>query len=217
MSAADVDQSLEPYPEAGLADLARRVSRVVSDARVIAAFRAVPRHLFVGDQERSLAYEDHALPLFDGQTISQPSMIAIMLEALATEPHHRALEVGAGSGYAAALLATLVREVHAIEIRPALVEFARRALLRADVRGVVLHVGDGSLGLPSEAPFDRILVSAAAREIPAALVEQLAQGGRIAIPVGGGDGQTLRVGIRHATDVEWEERTPCTFVPLVGS
>jgi protein-L-isoaspartate(D-aspartate) O-methyltransferase len=157
-----VEQSVEPYLEAGPAELARIVSRVVSDARVIAAFEAIPRHLFVGDEVRSVAYEDRALPLFDGQTISQPSMIAIMLEALAPKPTERALEVGSGSGYAAALLSTLVREVHAVEIRPALVAFSRRALPSAGVHNVTIDEADGSLGLPSEAPFDCILVSAAA-------------------------------------------------------
>lgn len=206
---------MEPYPEARPAELARVVSDVVSDARVISAFQKVPRHFFVPDYEGGLAYEDRALPLFDGQTISQPSMIAIMLEALAPQRSDHALEVGAGSGYAAALLSTLVRDVHAVEIRPALIRFAERALARARVENVFLHEGDGALGLPEEAPFDCILVSAAARGLPPALVEQLAPGGRIAIPIGGSDGQTLRVGIRGGDGVEWQERTPCTFVPLV--
>ena len=140
-----------------------------------------------------------------------------MLAALATRPHYRALEVGAGSGYAAALLSTLVSEVHAVEIRPALLEFARTALARANVKNVVLHGADGSRGLPGEAPFDCILVSAAARTVPDPLVEQLAPGGRIAIPVGGGDGQTLRVGVRRGALVDWDEQTACTFVPLLGS
>jgi len=207
---------METYLEAGPAQLATAVSRVVSDARVISAFEKIPRHLFVAEQERALAYEDRALPLFEGQTISQPSMIAIMLEALATEPSHRALEVGAGSGYAAALLSTLVREVHAVEIRPALVGFAKRALARAHVENVFLHEGDGSKGLPEAAPFDCILVSAAARHLPPALTEQLALSGHIAIPIGGMCGQTLHVGTRLEDGVDWRESTPCTFVPLVG-
>ncbi|HEX4341098.1 MAG TPA: protein-L-isoaspartate(D-aspartate) O-methyltransferase [Polyangiaceae bacterium] len=212
-----MEQSLEPYLEAGPPALARQVSRVVSDARVIAAFATIPRHLFVGAEEQWRAYEDRALPLFEGQTISQPSMIALMLEALAPEPGNRALEVGAGSGYAAALLSTLVGVVDAVEIKPALVAFARQALARASVKNVVLHEADGLGGLPELAPFDRILVSAAARELPPSLVDQLAPGGRIAIPVGGAEGQTLRVGVRHEDGVRWEEQTPCTFVPLVGS
>jgi len=208
---------MEPYPEAGPAELASVVSEVVSDARVISAFARIPRHLFVPEQLAPLAYEDRALPLFEGQTISQPSMIAIMLEALAPLPTHHALEVGAGSGYAAALLSTLVRDVHTIEIRPSLICFAERALTRAGIDNVFLYEGDGSQGLPEEAPFDCILVSAAARGLPPSLVGQLAPGGRIAIPVGGSQGQTLRVGIRGDAGMEWEEQTPCTFVPLVNA
>jgi protein-L-isoaspartate(D-aspartate) O-methyltransferase len=210
-----MEQSMEPYLEAGPSQLARVVSEVVSDARVISAFEKIPRHLFVPPELGALAYEDRALPLFEGQTISQPSMIAIMLEALAPLPTHRALEVGAGSGYAAALLSTLVRDVHAIEIRPALIRFAERALARVGIGNVFLHEGDGSRGLLQEAPFDCILVSAAARDLPPSLVDQLASGGRIAIPVGGSHGQTLRVGVRGEAGMEWEEQTPCTFVPLV--
>lgn len=208
---------MEPYLEAGPSELARVVSDVVSDARVISAFEKIPRHLFVPEYEGGMSYEDRALPLFEGQTISQPSMIAIMLEALAPRPSDHALEVGSGSGYAAALLSTLVHDVHGVEIRPALIEFAERALARAGIENVYLHEGDGSHGLPEEAPFDCILVSAAARGLPAALVDQLAPGGRIAIPVGGSDGQILRVGTRRGSEIEWIEQTPCTFVPLVGA
>ena len=213
-----MEQALEPYLEASRAELVEGLTRVISDPRVLAAFERIPRHLFVGAAQRRAAYEDRALPLTDGQTISQPSMIAIMLEALAAEPSERALEVGAGSGYAAALLSTLVREVHAVEIRPALSSLGRAALERAKIGNVVIHEADGSEGLPSEAPFDCILVSAAARTVPAALVEQLAPLGRIAIPVGGDDGQTLRVGTRMRDGgIRWTERTACVFVPLVSA
>jgi protein-L-isoaspartate(D-aspartate) O-methyltransferase len=211
-----VDQALEPYLEASRAELVEGLTRVVSDPRVLSAFEAIPRHLFVGEAQRAAAYDDRALPLVDGQTISQPSMLAIMLEALAAQPSQRVLEVGAGSGYAAALLSTLVREVHAVEIRPALSSMARAALARAKIDNVVIHEADGSEGLPSEAPFDRILVSAAAREVPAALVDQLAPHGRVVIPVGTNQGQTLRVGARMRNGgIHWEERTACIFVPLV--
>ena len=213
-----MEQVLEPYLEASRAELVERLTRVVSDPRVLSAFATIPRHLFVDAARRATAYDDRALPLLDGQTISQPSMIAIMLDALAAEPSQRALEVGAGSGYAAALLSTLVREVHAVEIRPALSSLARVALERAKIHNVVIHEADGSEGLPSEAPFDRILVSAAAREVPAALIDQLAPLGRIAIPVGGEQGQTLRVGTRARNGgIHWEERTACIFVPLVST
>jgi protein-L-isoaspartate(D-aspartate) O-methyltransferase len=213
-----VEQVLEPYLEASRAELVDGLTRVVSDPRVLAAFGTIPRHLFVHETQRSVAYDDRALPLTEGQTISQPSMIAIMLDALSAEPSQRALEVGAGSGYAAALLSTLVREVHAVEIRPALSWRARVALEKAKIDNVILHEADGSEGLPREAPFDRILVSAAAREVPAALVEQLAPFGRIAIPVGDDRGQTLRVGTRMRDGgIRWEERTACIFVPLISS
>jgi protein-L-isoaspartate(D-aspartate) O-methyltransferase len=144
-------------------------------------------------------------------------MIAIMLEALSCAPEHRALEVGAGSGYAAALLAELCAEVSAIELRPRLAELARQNLAQAGVEHVTVHVGDGCRGRPTEAPFDRILVSAGAASVPAALLDQLAPGGRIVIPVNAGDrGQLLRTGTRvELASMKWQISVPCTFVPLV--
>jgi protein-L-isoaspartate(D-aspartate) O-methyltransferase len=184
---------------------------------VLEAFRRVPRHRFVPDTRSGQAYEDRALPLAEGQTISQPSMIAIMLEALALEPYHRVLEVGAGSGYAAALLSVLAGEVDAIEIRPALAADARRTLSEIGVRNVHVRVGDGRRGLPERAPFDRILVSAGAGSVPPALVNQLATGGRIAIPIGSEWGQTLMIGEKDARgDTTWKENVGCAFVPLVA-
>jgi protein-L-isoaspartate(D-aspartate) O-methyltransferase len=160
----------------------------VYDERIAAAFRDVPREAFVPREREQDAYEDCALPIGERQTISQPSMIALMLHALEPVASDRALEVGAGSGYAAALLGRLVRSVLAIEIIPELAE-----------------------------PFDVILVSAGAPAVPEALVEELAPGGRIAIPVGERDGQHLYVGRRGPDGaVAWEQRTACVFVPLVG-
>jgi protein-L-isoaspartate(D-aspartate) O-methyltransferase len=144
-------------------------------------------------------------------------MIAIMLEELQCEPTQRALEVGAGSGYAAAVLGRLVREVFTVEVRPALAARARASLLRGGASNVTVVEGDGSRGLPEHAPYDRILVSAAPERVPGALVEQLAIGGRIAIPVGDEHGQTLLVGRKTAANaIDWQKTVPCIFVPLVS-
>ena len=185
------------------------------DPRIVAAFASVPRERFVPERERFVAYADRALPIGEEQTISQPTMLAIMLKHLDCLPSHRVLEVGAGSGYAAALLAQLSREVFAIEIRPALAERAAQTLRGLGIDNATVLAGDGALGLREHAPFDRILVSAGADDVPPALLEQLAVNGRIAIPVGGQPGQTLRVGTRGPRGIEWQESVPCMFVPLV--
>jgi protein-L-isoaspartate(D-aspartate) O-methyltransferase len=188
----------------------------IRDTRILEAFRSVPRESFVPEEQLRHAYEDRALSIGYGQTISQPSMIALMFQALGPEAGERALEVGAGSGYAAALLGTLVREVFALELIPELAEQGRKNLARAGVKNVTLATGQGEFGLPEFAPFDVILVSAGARSTPRSLVEQLAARGRIAIPVGDESGQRLLLGRRtDAGFVEWERKTPCVFVPLV--
>ena len=188
------------------------------DSRIIEAFRRVPRERFLPEAVKAQAYDDRALPLAEGQTVSQPSMIAIMLDALACRSTDRVLEIGAGSGYAAALLGCLAAEVHAVEIRPALAERARATLAALAHQNVHVHVGDGARGLPEHAPFDRILVSAAARDVPAPLVDQLAPGGRLVIPVGPSSGQLLQVGVKLQNGaVRWSSGTPCVFVPLVGA
>jgi protein-L-isoaspartate(D-aspartate) O-methyltransferase len=194
-----------------------RASTQIQDARILHAFERVPRHVFLSEEQKDIAYDDRAVPLEEEQTVSQPSMIAIMLDALKCEPEQRALEVGAGSGYAAALLGELVAEVHAIELRPALAARARANLDRSGARNVQIAVGDGSLGLPEHAPYDRILVSAAPNEVPPALLEQLAVGGRIAIPVGDEHAQTLLLGEKNAAGkLSWQRTVPCIFVPLVS-
>ncbi len=194
-----------------------RSSTQIDDARLLAAFAAVPRHEFLSEAQRAVAYEDRALPLDEGQTVSQPSMLAIMLGELECQAQQRALEVGAGSGYAAAVLARLVREVHTIELRPSLAERARLNLTRAGADNVRVVQGDGSFGLPEAAPFDRILVSAAPSQVPSSLIAQLAVGGRLAIPVGDEHGQTLLVGEKtEHGEMRWRRTVPCIFVPLVS-
>lgn len=188
----------------------------IRDLRLLDAFRRVPRERFVPEHLAASAYADRALPIGLEQTISQPSMIALMFAALDPKPQERALEVGAGSGYAAALLSRLVAEVDAIEILPDLAKRARATLAALDIANVHVRQGHGELGLPERAPFDVILVSAGARSTPHELVEQLAPGGRIAIPVGSESSQRLLLGRRQTNgSVEWERRTPCVFVPLV--
>ena len=194
-----------------------RASTGLTDARILNAFAEVPRHEFLSEAQRSIAYDDRAVPLDEGQTVSQPSMIAIMLGELQCEPGQRGLEVGSGSGYAAALLGQLLAQVYGIELRPALAARARASLERAGATNVHVITGDGTRGLPEYAPYDRILVSAAPARIPDALIEQLAVGGRIAIPVGDSHSQTLVVGHKTSpTDVEWRRTVPCIFVPLVS-
>jgi protein-L-isoaspartate(D-aspartate) O-methyltransferase len=193
-----------------------RASTQLGSERILRAFASVPRHEFLAEAQLAVAYEDRALPLDDGQTVSQPSMIAIMLDELGCEAEQRALEVGAGSGYAAAVLGRLVGEVYTVELRPALAERARASLLRSGASNVHVVQGDGSRGLPEHAPYDRILVSAAPARVPGALVEQLAVGGRIAIPVGDEHAQTLLVGRKTSPNtVDWQKTVPCIFVPLV--
>jgi protein-L-isoaspartate(D-aspartate) O-methyltransferase len=159
-------------------------SRDVQGAAVLEAMRRVPRHLFVPEHERPFAYDDRPLPIGRGQTISQPYIVAYMTEALLLEPSHRVLEIGTGSGYQAAVLAEIARQVYSIEIVPDLADGARLALERAGYRNVEVRTGNGYLGWPDRAPFDRIIVTAAPPAIPQTLVDQLADGGIMVVPVG---------------------------------
>jgi protein-L-isoaspartate(D-aspartate) O-methyltransferase len=189
-------------------------ARGVRDARVLAALRAVPRHRFVPEDVRHRAYEDSALPIGFGQTISQPYVVAAMTEALRPAAGDRVLEVGTGSGYQAAVLARLVEHVFTIEIVPELAESARRRLGALGVANVTVVTGDGFAGLPDESPFAGILVTAAPETVPPPLVEQLAVGGRLVIPVGTAF-QELRVLTRGERGVESRTLFPVRFVPLV--
>ena len=198
--------------------LVRRVRRNgIADQRVLAAIGSVPRELFVPDEHRSRAYEDGALPIGHGATISQPTMVARMCEELQLTGVERVLDVGTGSGYQAAVLAELAGEVVGIERVPELAEQARSALAAAGYRDVEVHVGDGTLGLPERAPFDAIAVAAAAPRPPAALVAQLALGGRLAVPVGTRRDQRLEIVVRTERGAEVVRSVPCRFVPLVGA
>lgn len=197
--------------------LAEHLRGLVRDPRISEAFGRVPRHRFVPAGDRAHAYEDRALELCEEQTISQPTMIALMLDALKCAPGDHALEVGSGSGYAAALLAELVGQVDAVEIRPGLAESARRVLAELGVRNVRVHVGDGRLGWPAHAPYQRILVSAATSDVPQALLDQLGTGGRIAVPLGDDLGQHLTILERNSNgSLSRETSVPCLFVPLVA-
>ena len=190
--------------------------RGISDERVLRAMLALPRHRFVPPDLAHLAYEDNALPIGSGQTISQPYMVALMLEALELNGHERVLDVGTGSGYQAALLALLAREVYSVEIVPALASWARSALEVQGITNVKVALGNGSIGLPQAGPFDAIVVAAGAPEVPAALTAQLAEGGTLVIPVGGHAYQEL-VRVRKSHDTTTREGiTTCSFVPLVG-
>jgi protein-L-isoaspartate(D-aspartate) O-methyltransferase len=194
-------------------------ARGVRDARVLQAMREVPRHAFVPAALAESAYDDRALPIAAGQTISQPYVVALMLEALALRPADRVLEVGTGSGYAAALLSRLAAEVYTIERHAELGELARERLAALGYANVRVRIADGTLGWPEAAPFDAILVSAGGPRVPASLEAQLAVAGRLVIPVGAGRGsqQLLRV-VRTAADrLEREDLGDVQFVPLVGA
>lgn len=191
-------------------------ARGIGDECVLDAMLRVPRHEFAPERYRHQAYEDHPLPIGEGQTISQPYIVARMLEALAIKPTNKVLEVGTGSGYLTALLGELAAQVISVERYAALADAARELLGRLGYTNVRVIVGDGSQGFAEAAPYDAIIVSAAAAEVPRALVEQLAEGGRMIIPVGPADSQQLQL-------IRLENGQPrisldelCRFVPLVS-
>jgi protein-L-isoaspartate(D-aspartate) O-methyltransferase len=223
---------VESQPEAPTADLAEadlRIARAdlvrdvalhsgVTDEAILSAISTVPRHCFVPDDVRNQAYLDRALPIGERQTISQPSMLALMFWELDVQPNHRVLEIGAGSGYAAALLGQLAAEVIAVEIVSKLSQRARALLERLGYGNVRVIEGNGRDGFPARAPYDRILVSAAAEEVPNELVLELAPLGRLVMPVGDQLGQELVVGDKaESGEMSFRRGVPCIFVPLIAS
>ena len=190
--------------------------RGITEERVIAAFRKIPRHLFVPEEFRHEAYADHPLPIGAGQTISQPYIVALMTQALRLQGHERVLEIGAGSGYQTAILAELALEVFAIERIPDLLEGVRHRLRASGCLNVQLATGNGSLGWPEHAPYDGILVSAAAPDIPRPLLAQLAEGGRMVLPIGPHPSQMLVEVEKRGGRIIHKELASCVFVPLVG-
>jgi protein-L-isoaspartate(D-aspartate) O-methyltransferase len=191
-------------------------ARGITDQRVLDAMSRVPRELFVDERDRSRAYFDMPLRIGFGQTISQPYMVALIAQEAAIHEGDKVLDIGTGSGYQAALLAELGAEVHTIERIPELAERARERLRVAGYENVTVHVGDGTLGLPEEAPFDAITVAAAAPEVPMSLYEQLVPGGRLVVPVGGPGGQRLEIVVRSPEGPAVRRSVPCRFVPLLG-
>lgn len=190
-------------------------ARDIRDARVLDAMRRVPRHLFVPPAVRGDVYGDHPVPIGHDQTISQPYIVAFMTEALDVQPSHKVLEIGTGSGYQAAVLAELARDVYTIEIVEPLARTARATLSELGYKNVHTRTGNGYLGWPEEAPFDRIMVTAAPPEVPPALIEQLQSGGLIAIPVGT-TVQELRIMRRTADGLTVLKTLPVRFVPMTG-
>jgi protein-L-isoaspartate(D-aspartate) O-methyltransferase len=190
-------------------------ARDIRDERVLKALLTVPRHLFVPEGERRAAYGDYPLAIGHGQTISQPYIVAFMTQALDVKPEHKVLEIGTGSGYQAAVLGELAGHVYTIEIVAPLAESAERTLQQLGYKNVHVRAGNGYAGWPEEAPFDRVMVTAAPAEVPPALVEQLKIGGIMAIPVGSID-QELRIMRRTEGGMELLQTLPVRFVPMTG-
>ena len=190
--------------------------RGISDAAVLAAMMAVPRHEFVPEDVRAHAYDDLPLPIGGGQTISQPYIVAAMTAALHLQPGDRDLEIGTGCGYHAAVLSRLAKEVFTIERRPELASSASARLTRLGYSNAHVHCGDGTLGLPELAPFEAILVAAAAPAVPKPLLAQLAEGGRMILPVGDTEHQELQLIERRGDAFPTKFLEGCRFVPLVG-
>ena len=189
--------------------------RGIADERVLAAMERVPRHEFAPERYRDQAYEDHPLPIGEGQTISQPYIVALMLDALKLSPTDKVLEIGTGSGYVTALLAELTDSVISIERHESLAESARALLAALGYSNVHVVTGDGTRGFQGAAPYDAIAVSAAAAEMPPALIAQLGEGGRMIIPVGAEDSQQLRLVRMEDGQPHIEFRELCRFVPLI--
>ena len=191
-------------------------ARGIRDERLLAAMAKVPREEFISPEDIANAYGDYPLPIGAGQTISQPYIVAVMVEALELLPNDRVLEVGTGTGYQAAILGELSADVWSIERHAELADKAREILQRLGYSNVHVITGDGSLGLPEHAPFDKILVAAAAPRIPETLVGQLADGGRLVVPVGTRQEQQVQVVRKIGNETAVTFRDPCRFVPLVG-
>ncbi len=192
------------------------VRRGITDERVLAAMRKVPRHLFVEEALRARAYGDHPLPIGEEQTISQPYIVALMTQLLELHGGEKVLEVGTGSGYQTAVLAELARRVCTIERLPRLAERARALLESLGYANVWVRVGGGTLGWPDEAPFDRILVTAGGPAVPPPLFQQLAEGGRMVLPIGDAENQRLTVVEKVRGQMRTREAGECKFVKLVG-
>jgi len=190
--------------------------RGIEDERVLAAMEAVPREAFLPEALWDRAYADSALPIGEEQTISQPWIVAAICQALELDGSELVLEVGTGSGYSAAVLARLAAHVVSIERHDSLSRAAAEVLASLEIGNVELFVGDGSLGVPKRAPFDAIAVHATAPEAPPALIDQLAEGGRLVVPVSGSDTDTLMVLRRAGDRIETADLGPCRFVPLIG-
>jgi protein-L-isoaspartate(D-aspartate) O-methyltransferase len=191
-------------------------TRGVTDERVLEALRKVPRHEFIQEIHQSEAYADHPLPIGSGQTISQPYIVALMTEQLELKDDEIVLEIGTGSGYQAAILAELAREVHSVERVPELAEKARENLRRLGIKNVSVHIGDGTLGWLEEAPYDAIIITAGTPAMPEGLADQLSDGGRLVAPVGSRWRQMLESWIKREGEIEKIEVLPVVFVPLIG-
>jgi protein-L-isoaspartate(D-aspartate) O-methyltransferase len=191
-------------------------ARGVTDVRTLQAMCEVPRHLFVAAEWQSEAYSDRPLPIGEGQTISQPFIVAMMIERLQLHDQACVLEVGTGSGYQAAVLSRIAVQVYSMEFFPALAEQAKTLLKRLGYTNIEVVVGDGGLGLPQYAPYDGIIVPAAAPRLPHSLVDQLGEGRRLVIPVGQASEQDLLIVTKHGASYTVERSVPCRFVPLLG-
>jgi len=192
------------------------ISRGIFDKLVLNAMKKVPRERFIPKDLEGSAYDDCALPIGEGQTISQPYMVAIMTEKLGLSDGEKVLEIGTGSGYQAAILAEIAKEVITIERIPVIAERSRKIFDELGYTNIKVIVGDGTLGLPEKAPFGGIIVTAGSPDIPKPLVDQLSDGGKLVIPVGETFEQTLTVVTKHGSKIDIERSIGCVFVPLVG-
>ena len=192
------------------------LSRDIRDKRVLEAMRKVPRHIFVPEEHRHLAYRDSPLPIGQSQTISQPYIVALMTQMLGLKGEESVLEIGTGSGYQAAVLSQVAREVHTVERFETLAKQALACINALDIKNVTIHIGDGTRGWPPDAPYDAIIATAAAPKVPKPLLNQLADGGRLVIPVGGRIGQYLEIWNRDGNDYSHERTVAVAFVPLLG-
>ena len=191
--------------------------RGITDKKVLDVMGKTPRHLFVEGHLMDAAYEDYPLPIDEGQTISQPYVVALMTEALRLKPYDRVLEIGTGSGYQAAILAEIVKEVYTIEIRKGLAEKAEKRLKEMGYKNVKVKYGDGYFGWEEYTPFDAIIITAAANHIPPSLIKQLKEGGRLIIPLGSTVySQTLILAIKKKGELNLQEITSVRFVPMIG-